>query len=135
MSQMDSNLQSLIEEIAHLKLMLSASPGNFYWKDLQGIYQFCNDNQAEFLGFSSGAEIIGKTDFDLPWKDQAKNLQEMDHKVIQEERTICSEEPVVSASGEPTTFFSSKKPFRSPSGKIIGILGFSIDINKQKKLE
>ncbi len=62
--------------------ILAKAPGHFYWKDENGVYQGVNDAQAIFLGYQSGLDIIGKTDFDLPWKDKANSLMEIDRKVM-----------------------------------------------------
>ena len=50
-----------------MKNIMAEMPGHVYWKDVNGIYLGCNNRQAQSLGFKAGSDIIGKTDFDLPW--------------------------------------------------------------------
>lgn len=57
--------------------------GHVYWKDTVGIYQGSNDAQAIFLGYNSGKDLIGKTDFDLSWKEQAGYLRQIDRQVME----------------------------------------------------
>ena len=45
--------------------ILSYLPGRIYWKNLNGEYLGCNDNQLKYLGLSSFEEYIGKNDFDF----------------------------------------------------------------------
>ena len=115
--------------------VISLLPGHIYWKDLKGVYAGCNDLQAEFLGLQSGDDIIGKTDNDLPWKAKAALLREMDNLVVQTGKEQVKEEPVVLKDGTKAIFLSKKVPLTDANGKIIGILGMSIDITDRKRAE
>jgi signal transduction histidine kinase len=108
---------------------------NVYWKDLQGVYQWCNDTQANFLGFLSGDDVVGKTDFDLPWKNQANILWKNDQKIIKNCQTIVVEECVEPTPGNIRYFLSEKFPMLDEFGQVIGIMGISTDITDQKLRE
>jgi PAS domain-containing protein len=54
-----------------LPLIMNNIPQAVFWKDKDLVYLGCNRAFAEDAGFSSPEEIIGKTDFDMPWKEQA----------------------------------------------------------------
>ena len=119
------------QEISFLKKVISLTPGHVYWKSCEGIYLGCNDNQAKNLGYGSGKEIIGKTDFDLPWKEQASQLREIDLAVINTGQPRITEEPV-DINGKERVFLSNKTPLKDDDGKIIGVIGVSFDITDQK---
>ncbi|MFA6409840.1 MAG: ATP-binding protein [Gammaproteobacteria bacterium] len=121
---MEQRLSSVLEVLA----------GNHWWKDLEGHYLGCNKAVANELGMNP-KDIIGKTDFDLPWKDQAETLRENDLKVIEADVPIKFEEHLISKTGEKLTYLVCKSPMKNLKGKTIGVIGSSVDITKQKTLE
>ncbi|WP_244940874.1 PAS domain-containing sensor histidine kinase [Legionella sainthelensi] len=123
------NTQSTLENIiAHM-------PGHVYWKDKNGIYQGCNNRQAQSAGLQFGYEVIGKTDFDLPWeKEQAELIRKNDRQIMETGETEVIEE-IIQVKGKDAIFLSHKLPIRNKSGEIIGVLGMSVDITERKKIE
>ncbi|RDH39812.1 MAG: PAS domain S-box protein, partial [Candidatus Aquirickettsiella gammari] len=116
--------------------IIAKAPGHFYWKDKEGVYQGSNDAQAIFLGYKSGKDLIGKTDFDLPWKAQASYLQKIDKQVMETEKEYSVEEIVDRYAGIKIIFFSRKIPLYDPkTKKVIGIIGTSLDITASKQAE
>ena len=125
------------QNISNLALdnILANLPGHVYWKDQSGTYLGCNDTQAQNLGFKSGSEIIGKTDFELPWPEASATMfRENDLAVMESGETLLTEEPS-KMGGIDAIVLSHKIPLRNATGNIIGILGLSIDITKQKDAE
>jgi two-component system aerobic respiration control sensor histidine kinase ArcB len=106
-------------------------PGHIYWKDKDGCYLGCNDKQAKTLGLKDSSDVVGRTDFKLPFKKGAEKIRENDLRIM---KTGASEviEEVASINGKDIIFLSEKTPFKNQEGKIIGILGVSIDITKIK---
>ncbi len=105
------------------------------WKDLNGNYLGCNKYMTQIAGFNNRDEIIGKTDSDLPWKNQAAKISAIDKLVITNNKTYKLEEHPEVHGGIARTFLSSKKPLLDDNGKIIGIIGVSIDITEKENLE
>ena len=132
----NNDFSNLYDNSVVLKNIVANIPAHIYWKDSEGIYLGCNDRQAKTLGLDSGDDIIGKTDFELPWgKDVAKAFRENDKRIISFEKGEVLEE-VVDSEPNPLTLLSHKIPLRdSSSKKPIGILGISTDITEKKKLE
>lgn len=123
------NTQSTLENIiAHM-------PGHVYWKDNNGVYQGCNNRQAQSAGLQFGYEVIGKTDFDLPWgKEQAKLIRKNDRQIMETGETEVIEE-IIKVKDKDAIFLSHKSPIRNKNGEIIGVLGMSVDITERKKIE
>lgn len=121
--------QSTLENIvAHM-------PGHVYWKDKNGVYLGCNNRQAKSLGFQHGYEIVGKTDFDLPWGDgKAEIFRRNDIHIMETGKTEIIEEKS-QVDGKDAIVLSHKSPMRNKQGEITGILGISIDISDRKKIE
>jgi two-component system, OmpR family, aerobic respiration control sensor histidine kinase ArcB len=131
-------LQKRIEETdLPLEHIVSHLPGHVYWKNELGVYMGCNNRQAKTLGFINGSEVIGKTDFDLSWGktlDMAAAYRENDIRIMKNGETSVVEE-VALINGKKTVFLSQKTPLKNKEGRIVGILGISFDISRQKKLE
>lgn len=118
-----------------LRNIIDFMPGHVYWKDLNFKIQGCNKLQAQSAGVSSPKELIGKNDFELPWKDEAPLLRKVDEKVVREGVTVSAEEPSATKDGEIRTYLSQKAPLRDEQGNITGIVGISFDITEQKAAE
>ena len=59
--------------------ILQRIPGSIYWKDVNGTYLGCNQIQSNMAGFQSPEEMIGKTDYEMPWKEVADILKATDN--------------------------------------------------------
>lgn len=119
----------------YLKNIIANLPGHIYWKDKQGVFLGCNALQAKNAGFASSAELIGKTDYELPWREQANVLREIDKKVMATKEKITLEEVSLLSDGKLATFLSHKVPLSGENNEIIGVLGISIDITERKQME
>lgn len=115
--------------LASLQRVLVGMPAHTYCKDLNGIYLACNDGLAKTLGYPSGDCIVGKTDFDLSWRNNATQMQKHDQGVIRTGQTLREEEIATLPDGSTMTYLSHKMPYRDDEGNIIGVLGMSFDIN------
>lgn len=121
-------------EIA-LENITAEFPGHVYWKDLNGVYLGCNDNQAKSLGFEKGQDIVGKTDFELPWSRKTAELfSKNDKKVIRSNQAIEIEEESI-IGNKKYIMLSQKKPLKDKHGNVIGVLGVSFDITMEKEAE
>lgn len=122
------------EQLA-LNNIIANMPGHVYWKDKNGVYLGCNNRQAKSLGFQFGSEVIGKTDFELPWKKDMANLfRQNDIRIMQTGEVEVVEEKA-QVDGKETTVLSQKTPLKNNEGDAVGILGISIDISDRKKME
>lgn len=119
----------------YLENVIAHMPGHVYWKDINGVFLGCNDSQAQSAGLKTGKDVIGKTDYELSWKDQANVLRETDYEIISTGKGKTLEEPSLLADGTLATFLTHKVPLKDDKGKIIGILGISVDITARKHVE
>jgi two-component system, OmpR family, aerobic respiration control sensor histidine kinase ArcB len=118
-----------------MNIILEA-PGHIYWKDAEGIVGGANNAQAISLGYKSGKDLIGKTDFDFYPKEQAEAIRKIDNQVMKTQKEYCIEEIVSNYAGEKTIFLSRKIPLYEPNTKkVIGIIGISLDITASKQAE
>lgn len=127
----------LIQQEELLQIVLNNIPSFVFWKDTDSTYQGCNLNFAVSAGLTSPEEIIGKSDYDLPWsKKESDYFRQIDKEVMESgDAKINFEEPQTISGGETRWIRTSKIPLKNNDGKIIGILGSYEDITERKKLE
>ncbi|MHA7841595.1 MAG: PAS domain-containing protein [Gammaproteobacteria bacterium] len=124
--QENSLLQDIIAHIPHY----------IFWKDTEGTFLGCNQQFAKSAGFFSAQCIVGKTDKDMPWKEQAKKYQEDDKEVISTGIPKLNIEDIQTRSdGKKIIALVSKVPLYDASGKVYGVLGIYTDITERKQYE
>ena len=120
-----------------LAAILDAVPQSIFWKDLDGVYLGCNENFAKTAGVESVNQIIGKTDYDLPWPPaHADGYCDDDREVLlgnQPKEHIV--EKVHRADGTKIWVDTTKVPLRDDAGKPYGLLGVFEDITERKHAE
>lgn len=113
--------------------MLRALPCAVFTKDLNGYCLSANKYQAEMAGFKHEKNIIGKSDYDLPWYSDAVTIRQGNQRVMTENKTILLEEKGTLADGKKNIFLVTKSPFRDTQGKLIGVAGTSINISNYQQ--
>ncbi|MDQ5985587.1 MAG: hypothetical protein CSYNP_01301 [Syntrophus sp. SKADARSKE-3] len=120
-----------------LRQILDTIPQSIFWKDKTGKYLGCNKVFAQASGFDDPAQIIGKTDFDLPWpKADAEAYREDDGQVIASgKRKLHIIEPLQQADGVRLWIDTSKMPLLDSKQEIRGVLGVYENITDRKRAE
>jgi PAS domain S-box-containing protein len=129
--------EALREREKMLSLVINAVPQNIFWKDTKLVFVGCNERFARSAGLSSPAEIVGKTDYDLPWlPEEAESYQRDDRKVM---RLDCAsyhiQESQHQNDGPQLTLDTTKIPLHDDAGLVVGILGIYEDISKRVSVE
>ena len=121
-----------------LETVLNSIPQGVFWKDRNSIYLGSNDLVGEMAGLSDAADIVGKSDLELPAvpREQAELYRQVDREVM-ETGTPQSGIEYISKhpDGRQVWLETNKVPLRDPSGEIIGILGTWTDITEKRRLE
>ena len=118
-----------------LENIIALLPGNIYWLDKDGVFLGCNNNMLKGIGLSSINDYIGKTYEDLYEKDHIQVIKKTDKKVMDSNTPIVLEEVAISPGKKPIIYLTRKEPLHDSSCNVIGLLGVSIDITKQKKMQ
>lgn len=66
-----------------LKEILDTIPVRVFWKDRNSVYLGCNKPFAADAGLEKPEDLIGKTDFDMGWAEQAELYRRDDKEVIE----------------------------------------------------
>ncbi|GAB4537274.1 MAG: hypothetical protein Tsb0014_25890 [Pleurocapsa sp.] len=129
--------QELYQSKQLLQMVLDTIPQLVFWKDRNSVYLGCNQSFAKAAGLDSPDEIIGKTDYDLPWKkEETEFYRECDRRIMSSGRAeLGIVETLLNAEGQETTIETNKSPLFAENGQVIGILGTIQDITKQKQAE
>ena len=125
--------EEILQQREEQQIILDSVPAMIFYKDKENRFLRVNQNLANVFGMSK-EEILGKTAAELsPVED--KDYWEDDKKVIESaipKRNII--EPVETSEGIKW-FQTDKIPYKDKEGKIIGIIGFSVDITERKRAE
>lgn len=119
-----------------LRTLIDNLPDLIYIKDTQGRKIVSNNADFGFLGFSSEAEVIGKTDAELFPERRISQPLEEDQQIIDSEKVIYNyEEQRVDTNGSLHWFLTNKIPLFTDQGKISGLVNLSHDITERKLAE
>ena len=128
--------QQLRDESALLKTIINTVPVRIFWKDTNSQYLGGNKLFAEDADLEDESQLIGKDDYDLPWKNQADLYRSMDKSVLDGSISkINVEEPLTDKNGIEKWVSTSKVPLIDEQGHTFGILGTYVDITSRKENE
>ncbi len=119
-----------------LQLVMDTLPLRIFWKDRDSVYLGCNRLFAEDAGRRAPADLVGETDNNMGWREQADLYRGDDEDVMCSEKPkLGYEEPQTTPDGKQIWLRTSKIPLRDIDSNIIGILGIYEDITERKKAE
>ena len=128
--------EDLRESQRLLQLVLDSIPVRVFWKDRDSVYMGCNRNFARDAGLDEAAQLIGKTDFELGWAEQAELYRSDDRHVMESGvAKLNFEEPQGGKDGSLRWLRTSKIPLRDMEGRVFGVLGIYEDVTEQKHTE
>lgn len=108
-----------------LQLILDNIPLAVFWKDRDSVYLGCNRNFAGDAGQGAPENVVGKTDYDLPWKrEQSDFFRAMDRRVIETRAPIYHIiQYQIQADGRHYWVDTNKLPLLDANGEVVGVLG------------
>ena len=134
--ELRENQRKLAETNQLLKNILDTVPSRIFWKDRNSILLGCNQSFAKDSGKDKPEDIIGLSDYEMGWKDQA-DLYRADDKNVMDSgiAKLNFEEPQTTPDGSLIWLKTNKVPLRGIDGNIIGVLGTYEDITAKKLSE
>ena len=119
-----------------LQKIIDLVPLAIFWKDMDGTYLGANKQFVKDAQLNDISEIIGKTDYDMTWRKDAKRFIEDDASVVNSGvPRLLYEEEQPKEDGSCIYLVTSKVPLRDTDDNIIGILGVYNDITEHKMLQ
>ena len=137
-AELEVKVQERTAELSQANALLQAfmnyTPDQIYFKDLQSRFIRNSRSQANLLGLSDPAEVVGKTDFDF--FPHAPKAYAEEQEVIRSGKPLVDlEEWVVWPDGKEMWVSTTKVPLRTSDGETIGLFGISRDITERKRAE
>lgn len=121
---------------AFLEGLLNLAPIGIFCKTTDLVYSGCNARFAEYANLKSSAEIVGKTDRDLFWKEQDAKYRDDDIAVIKRGVPLIRRVVQNPLGGQEQSWWCiSKIPLHDKEGKVIGLAGFVEDVTEFKTCE
>ena len=134
--ELKNKLIAIEQTNKELELIINCIDANIYWKNLDGRILGMNKKNLQTLGLSDITDALNKKDYELnTWKNASSDLVSNDTKVIKNGESYSFEETINIAGTSGIVLLSQKSPLLDTNGKIIGIIGVSLDISKQKRLQ
>ena len=117
-----------------LELVMENSPARIFWKSRDLLYLGCSTSFAQDAGFSSPADLLDKTDFEMAWSAQAEAFRADDKIIIETGVAKLNYEEVSTAPDGRTIWLrTSKLPLRDHQNNTVGVLGYYRDITEEKQ--
>jgi len=120
-----------------LQLVMDCIPQFIFWKDTHSVFLGCNRNFARAAGVGLPENIVGKTDYDMPWsREQAEFFRGWDRQVMQSNQPAYHIiEAQTQTDGREAWLDTTKVPLHDAAGEVVGILGMYEDITERRKAE
>lgn len=127
------NADELKKQKELLQSVIEHTPLRVFWKDKDCRYLGCNSLFALDAGLTSPDELIGKSDFELSWREQAALYRADDQAVMASGiPKIDFEEPQTTPDGHTIWLSTSKVPLHTGDNEVMGVLGIYTDITERK---
>lgn len=132
----DENEAKIKYERNLFKALFDNLPDAVYVKDIQYKKILANPIDLQYMGISSEADIIGKTDAEIYNKEVSESSYADEEEIFKTGIAIINKENFfIDNRGEKHWMLNSKVPFRNNNNEIIGLVGISREITERKKEE
>ena len=117
--------------------LINQLPAAIFWKNTESVFLGCNQYFADLAKLSSPEDIIGKTDYDLPWGNNEGDLYRKDDQEVMHSKLpkLGIEESQTLSNGDVITLLTNKIPLFSKNNVVVGLLGIFHDITARKEME
>jgi PAS domain S-box-containing protein len=118
-----------------LRTFTNAVPGVVYAKDRDGRMLAANRGTSELVG-KPLPDVIGRTDAEfLDDAEQAALVMANDRRIMDSGEVEQLEEEISFPDGSRAVWLSTKAPLLDNDGKVVGLVGSSVDITERKEVQ
>jgi PAS domain S-box-containing protein len=132
-----TDLKKAQDTLAHertlLKTIIDHALAGIFVKDPMGRYMVVNQRHVRYLGARSVEDVIGKTLHDFFEQEEAERISGADRRTM--ESGVGIENMVdhrKRADGSELWLLTSKVPLKDDAGRVLGLVGISLDVTEQK---
>ncbi|WP_375475822.1 AAA family ATPase [uncultured Nostoc sp.] len=135
--QAQNTLENLGQTEQFLRLIIENIPQSVFWKDCNSVYLGCNHNFTQTWGLGVPENVIGKTDYELPWtREQSDFFVARDRRIMESgEPELNIIETVQQVDGKQKWSNTNKIPLKDREKKVFGILNTSEDITERQQAQ
>ena len=117
-----------------LNTVINNAIDSIYIKDNSGKYLLLNEAAERIMGVNA-SDVIGKDDTFVLNPEDAKQMMEIDRKVIESGAPYSFEDKLCTPDGKEKSYHTIKCPMFDDNGKPAGLFGITRDITERKELE
>ncbi len=125
---------ALLDSEEKRRNLIDASPDLIMIRDREGKYLLANPAFGRMVGRPVG-EILGRRDGEIFDAETARRIQAQDQEVLSSEAPLSYEIAIHTPRGDDRIFDSSKYPYYSSDGELIGVMVISRDVTERHHLE
>lgn len=123
-----------IEDLGIHAKIIDALPIPIFYRDINGVYQFCNKAHEKFTGRPK-EDIIGKPIHDVHSKETADIYLSQDQELLKNPGEQIYETEIKHNNGATYSAILNKAVIRNNKDEVIGIVGSINDITELKRTE
>jgi len=119
-----------------LRTLIDHLPFSIFVKDNEARKLVANQLDIEYMGLTTEAEALGKTDLEIYGDTDRMNGYFEDMDVLTKgESIIDSDGKMISNDGKERDMLITKVPLKDEKGNVYGLIGIGKDVTEAKKLE
>lgn len=128
--------ERLLHERTLLRTLIDNLPDYIYVKDTKSRFLINNKADLRLMNSASEADIIGKTAIEIFGPEIGRPFHESDESVFNTgEPVIDLDEVTINAGGKRKYLLTTKVPLKDTQNNVIGLVGISRDVTRQKEIE
>ncbi|WP_276369638.1 GAF domain-containing protein [Chryseolinea sp. H1M3-3] len=129
-------VEKLSDDQETMQTIIDNIPRAVFWKGKDLRFQGCNKIFAQVAGLKSYHDLVGRTDYDMPWKEHGDAYRADDLAVMNSRKArVDMEEKNVNNDGKVSWVLTTKVPIMNKHGEIVAVLGMFEDITERKLRE
>jgi PAS domain S-box-containing protein len=125
--------QALRESRELLQAIVRLAPDAIFIRDRAGRFILCNPAGANFLG-RAPEEVVGRTVLEVFGPQDGAEVLRSDELVMRSRRPVTVELRLRMPAGE-RTYQSTKVPYLSADGELLGVIGIARDVTDRRRAE
>jgi PAS domain S-box-containing protein len=132
-AKINQMLSQLSDDQETMQTIIDNIPRAVFWKDKDLRFQGCNKIFANVAGLKSPRDLVGKSDYEMPWKEHGDAYRADDAAVMNSRKPrLDLEERNVNSEGVESWVMTSKVPVMNKHGEVVAVLGMFEDITQRK---
>lgn len=133
----DLMARELLENAHFMQSIMEAFPGPIYWQDQNRRFVGCNKDFMDLVGVETMVDIVGKTDFELPWSEHEQLFfSQYTETLYQTRKPILNKIEVHYDKGKKERYYNTNRiPVLDKDGSVIATLGTKEDVTERLRAE